>query len=160
MARLHHNADVLHPTAAEVMAEVGLPRTVLNPYRSIVVRAVEMVHAFAEAVDLVKAYEEPDRAYVDAEPRSAVGCGATEAPRGMLWHRYEVDGDGLIAGARIVPPTSQNQARIEDDLRGIAPQLLAMDHAAATHRCEQLIRNYDPCISCATHFLDLRIERE
>jgi len=159
MARLHHNAPALHPIAAEVMAEVGLPRTVRNPYRSIVVRAVEIAHAFAEALDLVNAYEEPDRGYVEAEPRGAVGCGATEAPRGMLWHRYEVDGDGLIASARIVPPTSQNQARIEDDLRGLAPQLLAMDHAAATHRCEQLIRAYDPCISCATHFLRLDIER-
>jgi coenzyme F420-reducing hydrogenase alpha subunit len=158
MARLHHHAERLHPTAAEVMREVGLPRTVLNPYRSIVVRAVEMVHAFAEALDLVDAYEVPDRAYVEVDPTGASGCGATEAPRGLLWHRYEVGDDGLIASARIVPPTSQNQARIEDDLRGLAPQLLAMDHAAATHRCEQLIRAYDPCISCATHFLDLRIE--
>ncbi|HJL18785.1 MAG TPA: nickel-dependent hydrogenase large subunit [Sandaracinaceae bacterium LLY-WYZ-13_1] len=159
MARLHHHAEKLHPTAAEVMAEVGLPRTVLNPYRSIVVRAVETVHAFAEAVDLVKGYEAPARGFVDTEPRSAVGCGATEAPRGLLWHRYAVDADGLIEEARIVPPTSQNQARIEDDLRGLAPELLSLDHAAATHRCEQLIRAYDPCISCATHFLDLRIER-
>lgn len=160
MARLHHNAHVLHPIAADAMNEAGLPRTVLNPYRSILVRAVEMTHAFAEAIDLVRTYEEPDPPYVRANPVNATGCGATEAPRGLLWHRYELDGDGLVRSARIVPPTSQNQARIEEDLRAIAPQLLLMDHAAATHRCEQLIRAYDPCISCATHFLDLRVERE
>ncbi|MBX3248333.1 MAG: nickel-dependent hydrogenase large subunit [Myxococcales bacterium] len=160
MARLHHHAERLHPAAAEVMAEVGLERSVTNPYRSIVVRAVELVHAFAEALDLVEAYEEPEAPYVDAAPRAAVGCGATEAPRGLLWHRYELDAEGLVRDARIVPPTSQNQARIEEDLVALAPTLLALPHEEATHRCEQLIRAYDPCISCATHFLDLRIERE
>ncbi len=160
MARLHHHAERLHPAAREAMDEVGLERTVTNPYRSIVVRAVEIVHAFAEALDLVDGYEEPDRPYEDAAPRDAVGSGATEAPRGMLWHRYELGADGLVRDARIVPPTSQNQARIEQDLVSMAPDLLALPHDEATHRCEQLIRAYDPCISCATHFLDLCIERE
>jgi coenzyme F420-reducing hydrogenase alpha subunit len=86
--------------------------------------------------------------------------GATEAPRGLLWHRYVVGADGLVKEARIVPPTSQNQARIEQDLVGIAGELLSLEHGSATRRCEQLIRAYDPCISCATHFLELRIDRE
>jgi coenzyme F420-reducing hydrogenase alpha subunit len=159
-ARLHHHAEHLHPLAAEVMREVGLPRTVKNPYLSIVVRGVEIVHALATAIDVIDAYVEPDAPYVEAHPRASIGCGATEAPRGLLWHRYEVGDDGLIVNARIVPPTSQNQARIEADLRGLGPSLVAMDHGAATHLCEQLIRCYDPCISCATHFLDLRIEEE
>jgi sulfhydrogenase subunit alpha len=157
-ARLHHHAEHLHPVAAEVMREVGLPRTVKNPYQSIVVRGVEIVHAFATAVDIIDAYVEPDAPYVEVTPRASAGCGATEAPRGLLWHRYEVGTDGLVIDARIVPPTSQNQARIEADLRGLGPMLLSMEHAAATSLCEQLIRCYDPCISCATHFLDLRIE--
>jgi coenzyme F420-reducing hydrogenase alpha subunit len=160
MARLHHFADDLHPVAAEVMKEVGLGRSEKNPYRSIVVRAVETVHAFAEALEIIDSYAEPKAPRARGKARASRGCGASEAPRGMLWHRYEIDDEGLIADARIVPPTSQNQARIEDDLRGLGPKLLDMEHAAATHLCEQLIRSYDPCISCATHFLDLKIEEE
>jgi coenzyme F420-reducing hydrogenase alpha subunit len=172
MARLHHFADDLHPVAADVMKEVGLGRSENNPYRSIVVRAVETVHAFAEALDIVDRYVEPEVPRVGVAPpphaqprvrgaaRVSWGCGGSEAPRGMLWHRYEIDAEGLVADARIIPPTSQNQARIEEDLKGLGPKLLQMDHVAATHLCEQLIRSYDPCISCATHFLDLRIEEE
>ncbi len=158
MARLHHHAEKLHPIAAEVMREVGLGRSEGNPYRSIVVRAVETVHAFAEALDLLDAYEPLDPPYAAWSPRASVGAGASEAPRGLCWHRYATDAAGLVTDARIVPPTSQNQARIEDDLRGLAPTLLTMEHGAATRLCEQLIRSYDPCISCATHFLDLRVE--
>jgi coenzyme F420-reducing hydrogenase alpha subunit len=157
-ARLFHHAEKLHPTAREAMREVGLPREVKNPYRSIVVRAVELVHAFAEAIALVDAYTVPERSYVEGALRAGVGAGASEAPRGLLWHRYEVRADGSVESARIVPPTSQNQARIEADLRALGPSLLAMEHGAATRRAEQLIRSYDPCISCATHFLELRIE--
>jgi len=158
MARLHHHADKLHPTAAEVMKEVGLGRSEGNPYRSIVVRSVELVQAFADALALVDAYERPEAPHAAHAQGAGIGCGGSEAPRGLLWHRYEVDAEGLIVDATIVPPTSQNQARIEDDLRGLGPRLAAMDHGEATHLCEQLIRSYDPCISCATHFLDLRIE--
>jgi coenzyme F420-reducing hydrogenase alpha subunit len=158
MARFHHHAERLHPAAAEVARAVGLARPVRNPYRSIVVRAVEIAHAFAEAVDLIDGYVEPDAPFVEVTPRAAAGAGATEAPRGLLWHRYALSAGGLVEEARIVPPTSQNQARIERDLAGIAPALLALPHEAATLRCEQLIRAYDPCISCATHFLTLTIE--
>ena len=92
-------------------------------------------------------------------PRPGVAAWATEAPRGLLFHRYEVDERGRIAAAQIVPPTSQNQAAIEADLAAFAPPVLDLPHAEATIRLEQLIRSYDPCISCATHFLDLSIER-
>ncbi len=160
MSRLYHHAEKLHPIARDAMRDTGLPREVKNPYRSIVVRAIEMVHAFAEAVDIARAYVRPDPPHTPSTPRASIGCGASEAPRGLLWHRYEIDAEGLVTDARIVPPTSQNQARIEDDLASLGPRLIAMDHAAATHLCEQLIRAYDPCISCATHFLDLRIEHE
>jgi coenzyme F420-reducing hydrogenase alpha subunit len=160
MARLAHNAERLHPVAAEALRESGVGVPVRNPYRSIVVRCVEVVHALAEALDLIRDYEQPDPAYQTVQPAAGEGCGATEAPRGLLWHRYVLEADGTVEDARIVPPTSQNQARIEDDLVGLAPELVAMDHAQATHHCEQLIRAYDPCISCATHFLDLQIEEQ
>ena len=87
------------------------------------------------------------------------GYGVSEAPRGVLYHRYEVDGDGIIRSARIVPPTSQNQRAIEDDLRHFVQARLDFDDTSLTSACEQAIRNDDPCISCATHFLDLRIDR-
>jgi coenzyme F420-reducing hydrogenase alpha subunit len=92
-------------------------------------------------------------------PRAGVGCGVTEAPRGTLWHRYEIDADGIIKTARIVPPTSQNQACIETDLRAFVEPRMELDDAELTRQCEQAIRSYDPCISCATHFLDLTVER-
>jgi coenzyme F420-reducing hydrogenase alpha subunit len=158
MARLHHHRDRLHPAAAEALRTAGLTLPMRNPYRSIVVRAIEIAHAFAEAIDIIDTYEEPDPPFVEVAPRATAGAGATEAPRGLLWHRYSLDAGGLVEDARIVPPTSQNQARIERDLAGLASALLTLPHDAATLRCEQLIRAYDPCISCATHFLRLTIE--
>ena len=91
--------------------------------------------------------------------RAGVGAGATEAPRGTLFHQYALDGTGAVTSARIVPPTSQNQAAIEDDLRRFVQTRLHLDDHRLTHECEQAIRNYDPCISCATHFLDLTVVR-
>jgi coenzyme F420-reducing hydrogenase alpha subunit len=159
-ARLHHHVDKLHPRARALVDHLGLERTVVNPYRSILVRCVEMVHAAAEALALIDGYARPVGAFVTPAFRAAVGTGATEAPRGTLWHRYAISNDGTITDARIVPPTSQNQARIEADLAALAPVLLTLSHEEATARCEQLIRSYDPCISCATHFLQLRVVDE
>jgi len=163
LARLSHAAASLHPRALAALERVGLALPVRNPYRSIVVRAIELVHAFAAALDVIDGYDaQLEPAFVEP-PRgrspAGVGIGCTEAPRGICWHRYRIDEDGLIADARIIPPTSQNQARIEADLVDLAPQLVLLEHEAATRRCEQLIRSYDPCISCATHFLRLEIER-
>ncbi len=159
MARMNHFPDLLHPLAQEALerSETRLP--IRNPYRSIVVRAVELVHAFGEAIDLIRAYEGADPPYLEAPLKAGEGRGATEAPRGLQYQRYRTDEAGLILESRIIPPTSQNQARIEEDLAGLAPDLLAMEEREATLRCEQLIRAYDPCISCATHFLKLDIER-
>lgn len=157
MARLNLFADRLHPRAQEALERTGLTLPVLNPYRSIVVRAVELVHAFAEAVDLVREYTPPEPPYFEAPLRAGEGFGATEAPRGLQYQRYRVNDAGIVQEARIVPPTSQNQPRIEADLAGLGPELLAMSQEEATLRCEQLIRAYDPCISCATHFLKLDI---
>jgi hydrogenase maturation protease len=123
------------------------------------VRAVETVYAVEEALRLIEAYEPPDPPAIEVRPRAGVGHGVTEAPRGTLYHRYEIGADGLIASARIVPPTSQNQAAIEADLRAFAEARLDLDDAELTRQCEQAIRNYDPCISCSAHFLDLTVER-
>lgn len=159
-SRITLAADRLHPLAAEALARTGLADAIRrNPFRSIVARSIELVHATAEALDLIEAYRPPQRAAEPWTPGPGTAAWATEAPRGLLFHRYELDERGLVARARIVPPTSQNQAAIEADLSGFAPSVLQLPHEAATHRFEQLIRSYDPCISCATHFLDLRVER-
>jgi coenzyme F420-reducing hydrogenase alpha subunit len=90
---------------------------------------------------------------------SGQGCGWSEAPRGLLWHRYQLADDGSIADERIVPPTSQNQARIEQDLREFVHPRVELADERLQWECEQAIRNYDPCISCSAHFLDLELER-
>lgn len=149
----------LSPVARQAADAAGLGSESRNPYRSIVVRAVEVVYAVEEALRLIDRYEPPPRPSVDVEPRLGTGHGATEAPRGVLFHRYGLGTDGLITSARIVPPTSQNQASIEYDLRQFVAARLDLDDEELTRLCEQAIRNYDPCISCATHFLDLTVER-
>jgi coenzyme F420-reducing hydrogenase alpha subunit len=132
---------------------------VRNPFRSIVVRAVEIVFACAEALRVVSEYEPPVQPRIEAIPRNGVGQAITEAPRGILYQRYVLDDNGMILAAKIVPPTSQNQKRIEDDLREFVAQVAARPLEEATWKCEQAIRNYDPCISCATHFLRLEVAR-
>ncbi len=157
-ARIALTADTLHPMAGEALEATGLRDEIrVNIHRSIVARAVELLHACAEARDLIDGYRPPSRPKVDFTPRAGVAAWSTEAPRGLLHHRYEVDGQGHVSHAQIVPPTSQNQGAIEADLAAFAPSVLDLPHAEATHRLEMLIRAYDPCISCATHFLDLRI---
>ena len=158
-SRITLAGDRLHPLAAEALARTGLADEIRrNPFRSIVARAVELVHATAEALDIIDDYGHPSAPPSPGRQGPGVAAWATEAPRGLLFHRYELDEAGRVATARIVPPTSQNQAAIEADLADFAPSVLDLPHAEATHRFEQLIRSYDPCISCATHFLDLRVE--
>jgi coenzyme F420-reducing hydrogenase alpha subunit len=160
LARFALNFDRLSPLAREAARAAGVGPDCRNPFRSIVVRAVETVYAFDEALRLVAAYEEPRRPFVEVEPRAATGCGATEAPRGILFHRYVLDPQGLIADARIIPPTSQNQATVEEDLRRFVEARLELPDDRLTWQCEQVIRNYDPCISCATHALRVKLDRE
>jgi coenzyme F420-reducing hydrogenase alpha subunit len=159
LARYSLNFDRLPAGVQAAARAAGLGEVCRNPFRSIAVRAVEVLYACEEGMRIIDAYQEPDRPAVEVEPRNAVGHGATEAPRGLLYQRYAIDGEGLIGQARIVPPTSQNQASIEADLRQVAQAGRDMADAELRARCEQAIRNHDPCISCSTHFLDLRVER-
>jgi coenzyme F420-reducing hydrogenase alpha subunit len=159
LARFALAYDRLSPLAQEAAASAGLSPSERNPFRSIVVRAVELVYAADEALRLIAEYEEPDAPAVEVEPQAGVGHGCTEAPRGILYHRYELDDDGTILDAKIVPPTSQNQRVIEEDLRGVVERSLDLPDDELALLCEQSIRNYDPCISCATHFLKLEVER-
>ncbi|WP_084959946.1 Ni/Fe hydrogenase subunit alpha [Thermoactinospora rubra] len=158
LARYALNSARLSPLAREAAASAGLGPVCRNPYRSIVVRAVEVVHACDEAVRIIDGYTEPDAPAVPVTPRAGVGHGASEAPRGTLYHRYRVDDAGRIAETDIVPPTAQNQARIEEDLRALLEPRLDLPVARLTELSEQAVRNHDPCISCSAHFLDLRLD--
>jgi coenzyme F420-reducing hydrogenase alpha subunit len=159
LARFALNYDELSTVARDAAVAAGLTPGERNPFRSIVVRAVEILYACDEALAIVDRYRQPDLPAVEVHPRAAVGFGWTEAPRGMLWHRYEIDQQGSILTARIVPPTSQNQAGIERDLFHFVEEHLDLDDDELVHRAEQVIRSYDPCISCATPFLDLTVDR-
>jgi coenzyme F420-reducing hydrogenase alpha subunit len=160
LARFNVNFDRLSDVAKDAARSVGLPWPCQNPFKSILVRLVEILQAFDEARRIIDEYKPPERPFVRAPERAATGYGCTEAPRGTLYHRYTVDDEGTITDARIIPPTSQNQKTIEEDLFEMAETLAKLPHADATWRAEQAVRNYDPCISCSTHFLDLRVERE
>ncbi|MCG6924353.1 MAG: Ni/Fe hydrogenase subunit alpha [Acidobacteria bacterium] len=160
LARYNLNFDLLPPVAREAATEAGLEPVCRNPFRSIVVRAVELVFACHEALRLIRDYDPPGEAALSVEPRAGVGHGASEAPRGLLYHRYVIDDAGLVQEARIVPPTAQNQKVMENDLWHFVPLNLELPKEDLTWRCEQAIRNYDPCISCATHFLRLELLRE
>lgn len=160
LARYNLNFDRLSPLSQEAARNAGLGQQCRNPFKSIIVRSVEILYAFDEALRIIEAYEKPEQPAVEIHPRAAIGYACTEAPRGILYHRYRIDDEGLILDAKIIPPTSQNQKIIENDLYRYVEQAIDLPEDALTWQCEQAIRNYDPCISCATHFLKLHIERE
>jgi coenzyme F420-reducing hydrogenase alpha subunit len=160
MARYNLNFDKLSRLAQEAARSAGLSSFCRNPFKSIVIRSIEILYSCDEALRIIDEYEMPDEPSVKLNPLPATGYGCTEAPRGILYHRYRVDEEGLILDAKIVPPTSQNQKTIENDLSEFVSQYLNLPHDKLAWQCEQVIRNYDPCISCATHFLKLNIERK
>jgi sulfhydrogenase subunit alpha len=159
LARYALNFDRLPASVQSAACEAGLGPVCTNPFCSIIVRALEIMYACEEALLLIEAYEPPDAPFVALHPKSGDGFGCTEAPRGICWHHYDFDADGTIRSARIVPPTSQNQPSIEADLTAVATSVLDQPDDVIRHRCEQSIRNYDPCISCSTHFLKLTVHR-
>jgi sulfhydrogenase subunit alpha len=158
LARYSLNSSALSPVARQAADDAGLGAQCRNPFRSIVVRAVEVVYAIEEALRIIDDYERPSRPFVEVPTRAGVGHGVSEAPRGLLYHRYRIE-DGLIAAATIVPPTSQNQAAIEADLAQVVSENLSLDDSELTALCERVIRSHDPCISCSAHFLRLTVDR-
>lgn len=159
LARFVLNYEKLPKRAKDAAIRAAVGPDCRNPFKSLLVRGVETIFALDEAIRIIETYKPPARSFETATFKAGVGCAATEAPRGLLYHRYHLDDSGLITDAKIVPPTSQNQRVMEDDLYRMGKMLAALPAEAARKRAEQAIRNYDPCISCATHFLDLRVER-
>ena len=160
LARYNLNFDRLSALAQDAARAAGLEPTCRNPFQSIVARAIEVLYACDEALRIISGYEMPERPFVDVPASAGLGYGCTEAPRGTLYHRYRLSDDGSILDAKIVPPTSQNQKSIEGDLWQLVSANIAMPDKDLQWRCEQAARNYDPCISCSTHFLRFRRERE
>ena len=155
LARFNLNFDRLSPLARQVAADVKIGPVVKNPFKSIIVRAIEAVYSYEEAIRIIEEYEVPPTASHPLTPTAGIGCGASEAPRGMLYHRYRIADDGAIRDAKIVPPTAQNQPTIEEDVRSFVGKFGGLPREELTWKCEQAVRNYDPCISCATHFVRL-----
>ena len=160
LARFNLNHGKLPDVARQAASDCKLSVPCRNQFKSIVARAVELVFACDEALRLIEIYEPPEAPKVEVEPQAATGQAATEAPRGTLYHRYSLDDQGMVTAAKIVPPTSQNQKQIEDDLWRFVPQVLDLPEEELTWKCEQAVSNYDPCISCATHFLRVKLERD
>jgi len=159
LARYNLNFDQLSSSVKAAAERVGIAGGCHNPFKSILVRSLETIYALEESLHLIQAYQKPDAAYLSAPLKAGVGHGCTEAPRGICYHRYTIDAEGLILNAKIVPPTSQNQKTIEADLRHLLPLYLDKPDPELQDLCEQAIRNYDPCISCSTHFLKLEVAR-
>ena len=155
LARFNLNFDRLTPLAREAAESGGIRPPCRNPFQSIVVRAVEVLNACDEAIRLIEKYEPPEQPAVGVPVREGSGFACTEAPRGILYHRYSVDDRGNILDARIIPPTSQNQKSIEEDLRQFIPRQPDLSQDKLTAFCEHAIRNYDPCISCSTHCINI-----
>ena len=159
LARINLNRSRLLPTASRLADEIGMSAPCSNPFKSILARTLELVQAYEEALSILRSEK------LDGPPRTAYtyrageGTSATEAPRGLLYHRYAVDEQGRVVSANIVPPTSQNQSQIEEDLRHYLPGVLDRDEPSIAAACERLVRSYDPCISCSTHFLRVTLER-
>ena len=160
MARYNLNFDKLTPQAQNLAMEIGLGKTCTNPFKSIIVRAIETLYACEEAKRIIENYTPPERPYIEAKPRAGIGHGASEAPRGMLYHRYNIDDHGVVLDAKIVPPTSQNQKVVESDLANFVTKNMELPKDDLTWKCEQAVRNYDPCISCSCHCMKVKIIRE
>lgn len=159
LARMNLNREQLSPSAFQLSNNLGIRWPCFNPYRSIVARALETVHAFEEAIEIIRNYRPFALGRIPYQAKESEGMAATEAPRGIMFHRYRIDAEGNITFAKIVPPTSQNQRQIENDLTALLPSLLDQSDAAVGLACEKLIRSYDPCISCSTHFLKVKVDR-
>ena len=160
LARFNLNYETLSNSAKQLSEDINLKPGCTNPFKSLLVRMVEILYACEEAIRIIDEYKFPKDIDDRVTPKAGKGRAATEAPRGILFHRYTLGDKGIIQNARIVAPTSHNQTVIEQDLRQFVEKYHELDDESLTEQCESVVRNYDPCISCSTHFLNVIIERK
>jgi sulfhydrogenase subunit alpha len=160
LARFNNNYDVLGAEAKKAAGDLGLQPICTNPYMNTVAQVVEIVESFHDSLRLI---DELLDAGLKLEPlvqptRYGSGAGATEVPRGILFHEYSYDADGMCLGGNCIIPTNQNHANIQNDFDRLVPELVAQDKSEKEMELalEMLVRSYDPCISCSTHYLDVR----
>jgi sulfhydrogenase subunit alpha len=159
LARFKVSHALLHPVAGQAADALGLRPSCTNPYMNTIAQVVEIAHAVEESLCLI---EQLLKRGIVTEPPvapqrlSGTGVGACEVPRGVLFHCYEI-ADGNIVRADCVIPTGQNLANLEADMRALVPRLLSRPQEEVRLQLEMLVRAYDPCISCSTHIVDLRI---
>lgn len=156
---------MLHPEALAIAEALGMKPIVVNPYLNSAAQVVECAHSFHESLRLIDeliadpSYD-PDE--VPAKPtRYGNGSSAVEVPRGILFHEYTYDKDGMCLGGNCIIPTNQNHGNIQLDFEKLVPELLEADKSEDDIRLslEMLVRSYDPCISCSTHYLDVKFKK-
>ena len=158
LARININGKKLSDGAKEIMSELGLKFPSYNPFFNNVAQAIELVHCADEIISILEKLADGG---VNAEKpsikvKAGEGVAATEAPRGTLYHHYIIDGRGRVKFANLIMPTNQNLINIEDDLREIVPRIVDLPRQELILTAEKLVRAYDPCISCSTHFLEVK----
>ena len=153
MARLNLNKKALHPKTKADAADALAVFPSHDIYRNNLAQAIGILQAIDESLDLLRETEFAPESLQKLPMKAAVGVGVVEAPRGMLFHKLEINDKGIVTGGEVVVPTGQNQIAIEQDLAKFIGENLHMTKEEISHECEKLIRAYDPCMSCASHFL-------
>lgn len=158
LARFNNNYEQLHPKAKAAAGELGMAPVVYNPFLNSAAQVIEMVHCIEDGIAIMD--ELLDRGLKEETPyefqgKGGEGVGSADVPRGILFHNYVIDDDGLIQGANCIIPTNQNHGNIQLDMEALLPQIMDKPEDEIRLMMEMLVRAYDPCISCSTHLLDV-----
>jgi sulfhydrogenase subunit alpha len=156
LARFNNNFDQLHPKAKDAAAKLGMEPIVTNPFLNSGAQVVEMVHCVEDGIDIIdelleRGIQPEDPPVVDV--KSGEGVGSCDVPRGILFHHYAYDEDGLCTDANCIIPTNQNMANLNHDMQELVPQIIDKPQEEVRLMLEMLVRAYDPCISCSAHIL-------
>ncbi|HAF16788.1 MAG: Ni/Fe hydrogenase subunit alpha [Thermacetogeniaceae bacterium] len=160
LARVNNNFDLLSKDAQAIAKEVGFSVPSFNPFHSIIARGIELVHSIDTAIELIDEIGDPVYEEPKYEIKAGEGYAITEAARGICCHGGKIDKDGVCQAWDIVAPTSRNVYNLEKDFESFVPKLLNLSDEELTLKCEMMIRNYDPCQSCATHSIKVNLRRE
>ena len=157
LARLNINYNQLSPMAKKTAETFKLSPICYNPYMNSVAQLVEVVHSVEDSIRLINELEatglksQPDYNKPEIKVKAGNGVGAVEVPRGILFHDYTYNANGVCTRANCIIPTNQNHANIQQDMKAIVPQIADKSQKEIELTLEMLVRAYDPCISCSTH---------